>query len=173
MVAVGVNLHENSWPTVRYHLMEELRIYYNQYVVMFSTKECDDVQKRFDFFEDGFAPIENRMNMPERGFLIASRYNVILHTLTTLGSMTYVPLRSSPPPLYDHKFITLGYVNNSHYVNVILQGDYPMPTIATQWFRYIFECAVAWITLYIERINYYALLRSNRSNCNVEEVVLE
>ncbi|PWA56003.1 hypothetical protein CTI12_AA361730 [Artemisia annua] len=38
-VAVGLNLHENAWPTVRYHLMEELRIYYNQYVVMLGTKE--------------------------------------------------------------------------------------------------------------------------------------
>ncbi|PWA98267.1 hypothetical protein CTI12_AA021560 [Artemisia annua] len=70
-VAIGLNLHENAKPTVRYHLMEELHIYYNQYVVIFGTKECDDVQKRLDFFEDGFTPIENWMNMPEIGFLIA------------------------------------------------------------------------------------------------------
>ncbi|GKC81803.1 hypothetical protein Tco_1137520 [Tanacetum coccineum] len=38
------------------------------------------------------------MNMPEIGFLIASRYNVIFHNITTLGSMTYVPLRSILPP---------------------------------------------------------------------------
>nr|GEU68812.1 hypothetical protein [Tanacetum cinerariifolium] len=56
--------------------------------------------------------------------------------LWELGSMTYVPLYSIPPPWYDHIFITLGYANNSHYVNVLLQGGYPMPTIASQWLRY-------------------------------------
>ncbi|GJW02198.1 hypothetical protein Tco_1561054 [Tanacetum coccineum] len=167
-VAVGLELHQNEWPTIRYDLMEELRIYYDQYVVMFGAKECDDVKKRLNFFENGFAPIEKWMSMPEIGFLIASRYNVIFHNITTLGSMTYVPLRSSPPPWYDHKFITLGFVNNSHYVNVLLQGGYPMPTIASQWFRYRSECAVAWITPYLERINYSnQLLRSNWSNHNI------
>ncbi|GJS43548.1 hypothetical protein Tco_0568591 [Tanacetum coccineum] len=50
-VDVGLKLHENERPTVRYDLMEELRIYYDQYVVMFSTQECDNVKKRLDFFE--------------------------------------------------------------------------------------------------------------------------
>ncbi|GJT52429.1 FAR-RED impaired response 1-like protein [Tanacetum coccineum] len=142
-VAVGLKLHENEWTTIRYDLMEELRIYYDQYIIMFDAKECDDVKKRLNFFENGFAPIDKWMNMPEIGFLIASRYNVIFHNITTLGSMTYLPLRSIPPPWYDHKFITLRYVNSSHYVNVLLQGDYPVPTIASQWFRYRSECAVA------------------------------
>ncbi|GJY26091.1 FAR-RED impaired response 1-like protein [Tanacetum coccineum] len=43
-VAVGLKLHENEWPTIRYDLMEELRIYHDQYVVMFCAKECDDVK---------------------------------------------------------------------------------------------------------------------------------
>nr|GEY13421.1 protein FAR-RED impaired response 1-like [Tanacetum cinerariifolium] len=134
-VAVGLKLHENEWPVIRYDLMEELRIYYYHYVVMFGAKECDDVKKRLNFFKNELAPIEKWMNMPEIGFLIASRYNVIFHNITTLGSMTYLSLRSISPPWYDHKFITLGYVNSSHYVNVLLQGDYPVPTIASQWCR--------------------------------------
>ncbi|GJX63956.1 hypothetical protein Tco_0298299 [Tanacetum coccineum] len=48
---VGLKLHENEWPIVRYDLMEELRIYYDQYVVMFGTQECDNVKKSLDFFE--------------------------------------------------------------------------------------------------------------------------
>nr|GEU68814.1 hypothetical protein [Tanacetum cinerariifolium] len=96
-------------------------------------------QDRLNFFKNEFAPIEKWMNMPEIGFLIASHYNVIFHNITTLGSMTYLPLRLIPPPWYDHKFITLRS-----------------------------ECAVAWITPYLERINYYnQLLRSNISNRNV------
>nr|GEU76783.1 hypothetical protein [Tanacetum cinerariifolium] len=355
-VVVSLKLYENKWTTIRYDLMEELCIYYYHYVVMFGAKECDDVKKRLNFFKNGFAPIEKWMNMPEIGFLIASRYNVIFHNITLhyvnvllqgdntvptiasqwfhyrnesgyfqheeneirnesgyfqheeneirnesnyvsrnkskfetdtvfnsrqdlidwvketelsigyvivikrskatehvsfhcdvgdresalmkaydtafpnakgllcrwhinksvmrkckkmikhnktwyyfsiawntlvnshneeayqlnleqlqeiifefLGSMTYMPLRLIPPPWYDHKFITLGYVNRSHYVNVLLQGDYLVPTIASHWFRYRFECAVAWITPYLERINYYnQLLRSNGSTRNVK-----
>nr|GEX14446.1 hypothetical protein [Tanacetum cinerariifolium] len=43
-VAVDLKLHENEWPTVRYDLMKELRIYYDQYVVMFDTHKCDNVK---------------------------------------------------------------------------------------------------------------------------------
>nr|GEX98395.1 hypothetical protein [Tanacetum cinerariifolium] len=112
-VVVGLKLHENEWPTIQYDLMEELRIYYDHYIVMFGAKECDDVKKRLNFFKNEFAPIEKWMNMPEIGFLIASRYNVIFHNITTLGSMTYMPLRSIPSPWYDHKFITLGRMDYS------------------------------------------------------------
>nr|GEZ27186.1 protein FAR-RED impaired response 1-like [Tanacetum cinerariifolium] len=41
-VVVGLKLYENEWPAIRYDLMEELRIYYYHYVVMFGAKECDD-----------------------------------------------------------------------------------------------------------------------------------
>nr|GEX52842.1 protein FAR-RED impaired response 1 [Tanacetum cinerariifolium] len=36
-IAVGLDLHQNEWPTIRYDLMEELRIDYDQYVVMFGA----------------------------------------------------------------------------------------------------------------------------------------
>ncbi|GJU85711.1 hypothetical protein Tco_1293257 [Tanacetum coccineum] len=52
-VVVGLELHQNEWPTIRYDLMKELRIYHDQYVVMFGAKECDDVKKRLNFFENG------------------------------------------------------------------------------------------------------------------------
>ncbi|PWA57431.1 protein FAR-RED IMPAIRED RESPONSE 1 [Artemisia annua] len=94
-----------------------------------------------------------------------ARYNI--SSVPNFSSMPNFSSIKRTPRSHLHKR------KNHHYVNVILQGDYPMPTIATQWFRYRFECAVAWITPYIERINYYAPLRSNQSNCNVEEVVLE
>ncbi|GJW32594.1 FAR-RED impaired response 1-like protein [Tanacetum coccineum] len=96
-----LKLHENEWHIIRYDLMEELRIYYDQFVVMFGTQECDNVKKRLNIFKNGFAPKEKWMSIPKIGFLIASPYNAIFHNITTIGSMTYVPLHSSPPLTVD------------------------------------------------------------------------
>ncbi|PWA41955.1 hypothetical protein CTI12_AA549380 [Artemisia annua] len=168
-VAVGLRLHEDEWPTIRYRLLQELEMHRQQYVTMFGIDGCDRVQNRLDFFNiDEPAPIDNWMSMPEIGILIASHFNLILHTITNSGSQTYLPLRSSPPPWYQHTFISLGFVNNGHYVNILLKEGYPVPTVTQHWFYFKSECATAWITPYMERINNYTqLLNLNRTFQNV------
>ena len=109
--------------------------------------------------------------MPNMGFLVASKYNVILHVLTNAGSMTYLPLRSSPPAWYERVAIAIGHVNNNHYVKVVLTGGYPMPTIMPQWVHFKYDCATAWVTLYKDRINKYS--QYLRSNSVIKNVILD
>ena len=129
---------------------------------MYGTETWHQVYNSLNFFElDTFAPNEHCMDVFETGLLIASRYNVILHSLTTVGSMTFFPLRSSPPPWYEHVAFTIGYVNSNHYVKISLAEGHPMPSIIPNWFRFKYDCAIA--CPYMTRINKYEQLLS--SNC--------
>ena len=57
------------------------------------------------------------MNITDMGYVIASRYNVILVSLSLQQSMTFFPLRSqSPTNCYVHRVICIGYVYDNHFV---------------------------------------------------------
>ncbi|XP_031096129.1 uncharacterized protein LOC116000234 [Ipomoea triloba] len=171
-VATCLGFPKNQWLTIRYNLMEELKSHEMEYTKMFGSQEWyNKVYNSLNFFKSDSAPVEHWMTMPEMGFLIASRYNVILHVLSMTGSTTYLPLRSSPPPWHEHVAIALGYVNNNHYVKVTLTRGYPIPTVAPQWNYFRYDCAYAWITPYEHRINSYNEYVD--SNCTREHVILE
>jgi len=57
------------------------------------------------------------MNITDIGYVIASRYNVILVSLSLQQSMTFFPLRSQPPKdCYVHRIICIGHVYDNHFV---------------------------------------------------------
>ncbi|KAH1198704.1 hypothetical protein GmHk_18G052233 [Glycine max] len=57
------------------------------------------------------------MDIIEMGYVIASRYNVILVSLSRKQSMTFFPLRSQPPPDSSvHRMICVGHVFGNHFV---------------------------------------------------------
>ncbi|XP_019173927.1 PREDICTED: uncharacterized protein LOC109169514 [Ipomoea nil] len=171
-VALCLGFKEDEWFKIRSNLIEELESHKMEYTNMFGTQGWYNVYNMLNFFaQDRCAPVEHWMTMPEMGVLIASRYNVILHVLSMAGSTTYLPLRSSPPPWYEHVAIALGYVNNNHYVKVTLTGGYPMPTIVPQWAYFRYDCANAWIAPYMNRIESYN--EHVRSNCTRENVILD
>ncbi|KAJ9543670.1 hypothetical protein OSB04_023377 [Centaurea solstitialis] len=163
-IAVCLGRHENEWPSIRYDLMEELNMYKTEYLEVYGVETWHQVYNSLNFFElDTFAPNEHWMDVFETGLLIASRYNVILHSLTTVGSMTFFPLRSSPPPWYEHVAFTIGYVNGNHYVKISIADGHPMPPIVPNWFRFKYDCATAWATPYMTRIDKFKQLLSTMS----------
>jgi len=59
------------------------------------------------------------MDITDMGYVIASRYNLILVSLSQQQSMTFFPLRSQP--LADssvHHIICIGHVYGNHFVQV-------------------------------------------------------
>ncbi|KAJ9565565.1 hypothetical protein OSB04_001531 [Centaurea solstitialis] len=135
-----------------------------EYLEVYGVETWHQVYNSLNFFElDTFAPNEHWMDVFETGLLIASRYNVILHSLTTVGSMTFFPLRSSPPPWYEHVAFTIGYVNGNHHVKISIADGHPMPPIVPNWFRFKYDCATAWATPYMTHIDKFKQLLS--SNC--------
>ncbi|GJY02704.1 hypothetical protein Tco_0360856, partial [Tanacetum coccineum] len=56
--AVGLDLHEDEWPTIRYRLLQELGMHSQQYVSMFGVDGYNHVRERLNFFNiDECAPI--------------------------------------------------------------------------------------------------------------------
>jgi len=59
------------------------------------------------------------MTIPDMGYTIANRYNVILVCLSSRQNITIFPLRSRPPiDSRQHKLICIGHVHDSHFVQV-------------------------------------------------------
>jgi len=59
------------------------------------------------------------MTIPDMGYVIASRYNVILVCLSLKQNVTIFPLRSKPPTdISQHRIICIGHVYGSHFVQV-------------------------------------------------------
>ena len=94
--------------------------------------------------------------MPEMGILTASRFNVILHVLNLAGGcVTYLPFRTQPPSSSQQVSITIVHVDGNHYIKVVLNGEYPMPTLNHHWTRWRLEDASTWIIPYQRRLDMY------------------
>ncbi|KAI8525633.1 hypothetical protein RHMOL_Rhmol13G0245700 [Rhododendron molle] len=65
------------------------------------------------------------------GLVIASTYNVVLHTFDMIASscLIHMPLSSHSVPLATHTHIAIGRVNGNHFVQIFLYHHYPVPTI--------------------------------------------
>ncbi|GJT44264.1 hypothetical protein Tco_0952979, partial [Tanacetum coccineum] len=89
--AVGLHLHEDEWPTIRYRLLQELNMHHQQYVSMFGADVYNNVRDRLNFFNiDECAPMIKWMSMLEIGILIASHFN-ISHTFNDFLAMSTEP----------------------------------------------------------------------------------
>ena len=86
------------------------------------------------------------MKMPEAGVLIANKFGVIVHSLNRSGSTTIFLFWRDPKEFQHHKALTIALVNDeSHYVMVESQGEYPMPAITPYWnFRNISSYVAGW-----------------------------
>ena len=59
------------------------------------------------------------MTIPDMGYVIVSKYNVILVCLSLEQNVTIFPLWSKPPTdLSLHRVICIGHVCGSHFVQV-------------------------------------------------------
>jgi len=63
--------------------------------------------------------MDKLMNITDMGYVIASRYNVILVSLSFQQSMTFFPLRSQPPiDYFMHRIICISHAYENHFIQV-------------------------------------------------------
>ncbi|KAL5170628.1 hypothetical protein HKD37_11G032293 [Glycine soja] len=110
-IAALLGIGEDSWSLVRNELIKELGRWSHEYMNLFGgTKRFE--QLKLSQLVDGFSNL---------GYVIASRYNVILVSLSRQQSMTFFPLRSQPPPdSSGHRMICVGHVFGNHFVQTIV-----------------------------------------------------
>ncbi|KAH1189863.1 hypothetical protein GmHk_20G057546 [Glycine max] len=99
------------------------------------------------------------MNITDMGYVIASRYNVILISLSLQQSMMFFPLISQPPrDCFVHRVICIVHVCDNHFVQVFLRDDCPLLPMALLWSIHCHYQAKQWSTSYISRMQLYTNL---------------
>ncbi|KAM1005739.1 hypothetical protein ACFX1T_002602 [Malus domestica] len=148
-VADLVGLGENGYLQVRNDLLTELSSYSAHYGELYgSTDRVRELAQILSFFDEGRAPFDRWMMMPDMGHLIASCYKVVLFHLSSTQCLTFLPLRSAPVSLPRRRQIAIGFMNDCHCVEVFLRPGHPVPPIASDWIRYHTPAAQGWDTVY-------------------------
>ncbi|KAH1248988.1 Protein FAR1-RELATED SEQUENCE 6 [Glycine max] len=156
-VASLLGMGENSWSLVCNHLLKELDKFSNDYIKLFGGMDRFK-ELRMSLLVDGLTKVnmDKWMDIIDMGYVIASRYNVILVLLSQQQSMTFFPLRSQPPTDSSvHRIICVGHVYNNHFVQVYLKDCCPLPPVSLLWSRNCYPQAKHWPTLYISRMQHY------------------
>ncbi|KAL5124683.1 Protein FAR1-RELATED SEQUENCE 5 [Glycine soja] len=161
-IADLLGMGEDSCPLVRDELIKELGRWSHDYTNLFGgTKRFE--QLRLSLLVDGFSKVsvDKWMDITKMEYVIASRYNVILVSLSRKQSMTFFPLRNQPPPDSSvHRMICVSHVFGNHFVQVYLKDRCPLPPLALLWSTNCYSQAKQWPTSYISRMQQYTSLMS-------------
>ncbi|GFZ15589.1 hypothetical protein Acr_24g0017790 [Actinidia rufa] len=92
------------------------------------------------------------------GVVIASRYNLVLHTFDTYhsGCFIHLPLRSHPVPVKNRREIAIARIRGNHFVQVFLRHHYPVPPTPLWWRQHVSIEARGWVDSYIVRMNLWS-----------------
>ncbi|XP_060969793.1 protein FAR1-RELATED SEQUENCE 6-like [Cannabis sativa] len=154
-IADLMGMGEDSWMQVRKDLKSELVSHRNDYNLLYGCPDrVDELLHILSYFKS-YPSFKYWMTMPDMGHIIASRYNIVLVHLSIQQCLTFFPLRSNPLPAILHKIITIGFVNNNHFIEVFMQHNSPIPPVATNWVRYLYSCAEGWQTPYEVRMRVF------------------
>lgn len=120
-IAALLGRGEDGWVDVRRDLLQELTTNYPLYLKLYGckTRMAELIHALSLDGKDTFADYDRWMTMPDMGHLIASCYDVVLYHLSSVQCLTFLPLRSPPQSLGSRREIAIGFVNNSHFVQVI------------------------------------------------------
>ncbi|XP_071734895.1 uncharacterized protein [Rutidosis leptorrhynchoides] len=138
-VASSLGFHEDRWPQIRMELLEEILMHKRIYIDMFGDGELFKIYEAINLPPNAKAVWKYWMTMPDMGYLIASRYNVVLLFLSNEGDTTCLPLWTSPPESQQHVICVISRINGNHFVKVDLHGYYPIPLTHPQWNTYKYD----------------------------------
>ncbi|KAH1193758.1 hypothetical protein GmHk_19G054729 [Glycine max] len=129
------------------HLLKELTKCSNEYINLFGGIDIFEELKR-----SLLVTMDKWMDITEMEYVIASRYNVIIVSLSLQQSMTFFPLRSQPPTNSSvHRIICIGHIFGNHFV--YLRDCCPLPPLALLWSRNCHPQTKQWPTPYISRMH--------------------
>ncbi|XP_057478781.1 uncharacterized protein LOC130766098 [Actinidia eriantha] len=113
-----------------------------------------------EYGEEGWfqwAPEMNWTDSIPLGIVIASRYNLVLHTFgENVGScFTHLPLRTPLVPNQERLEIAIVHVGN-HFVQVFLHSHYPIALIPMWWWQHSSYEAKGWAARYETRVHLWS-----------------
>jgi len=140
-----LGMGEESWVVVRMNLLKELSEWRQEYVELFGGDERYEYLKNsllvdhmsmvsttntisfvlcissFNFVCHLYlqAGANKWMTIPDMGYVIANRYNVIFVSLSMTQSLSIFPLRTQAPSNFTHhRIVAIGHVHGNHFVQV-------------------------------------------------------
>ncbi|XP_058727098.1 PKS-NRPS hybrid synthetase cheA-like [Vicia villosa] len=100
----------------------------------------------------GFQPPEKWLTLPEMGYLIANRYNIIL---VLLGNpcLTFFPMTTTFSP--SAPTYCIGLVNRNHYLRVNMKEGFPLPPVTVDWMKFRLQVATSWMLGFAGRLQHW------------------
>ncbi|KAK9133316.1 hypothetical protein Scep_012844 [Stephania cephalantha] len=147
VIAAGLGHHEDdAWKRIQNYLYWELQGHQNIWRPILGGDHFETILLSVQHYHDSNdAPLDKWMCMPDLGLVIATCYNVILVSLSPLGSMTFFPLRGAPlVSLSDRVVIGMTHVNNNHFMQVLFKADAHFPQLYPGWRNNIQPEALPW-----------------------------
>ncbi|KAH1246784.1 hypothetical protein GmHk_06G016805 [Glycine max] len=175
-LVVGLlGMGQDSWSVVRNHLLKELAKFFEDYIKLFGGMERFE-ELRMSLLVDRLTKVttDKWMDITNMGHVIASRYNVIVVSLSKQQSTTLFSLRSQPLANSSlHRIICIGHVYDNHFVDVhckyevieltlfshiqrvYLKEHCPLPPVALLWSSNCHPQAKSWPNPYISIMQHY------------------
>ncbi|XP_068504160.1 uncharacterized protein [Phaseolus vulgaris] len=144
------------------NLHKELYQWHQEYIDLFGSDERYEFLKN-SLLVDHMISTDKWMTIPDMGYVIANRYNVIVVCLSLKQSLTIFPLRSQPPTDFNHHcIICIGHVHGNHFVQVQLQQGCPIPPTDILWSTHCYPIVKTWCSYYTSRMQMFTQIMSIR-----------
>ncbi|CAG8664616.1 9369_t:CDS:1 [Ambispora gerdemannii] len=160
VLAVCLGRNESEWPEVKKELREELNKREQFYRSLFLVNGDYAAIMREISWVDGPCTFEYWMRMPLMGDVIANTYQRPLHFFSLQTNLTFLPHHH---PLNRNKALAMAFVNNNHYVAIMLKSGAPVPPIINRWIQFATLAATKWKLLIQDRIAQF-LFASNSAS---------
>ncbi|KAK8915881.1 hypothetical protein KSP39_PZI022911 [Platanthera zijinensis] len=132
VIGLALEMGDN-WLQVRKDLIEEINANEFLYNNMFRSSRRSELLLSLDCSSIP-APLDKWMTMPDMRLIIASRYNVAVVHYSKFQFFTFLPLHSAPT--LNRKTIFIGFVNDNHFIRLLMSEDCPLPPVVSMWMRY-------------------------------------
>ncbi|XP_058783692.1 uncharacterized protein LOC131658414 [Vicia villosa] len=120
-----------------YDVRRQLHTQIQQHEDLFSKLLYDtvcDVSNSLLVKHLGVQSKEKWMSIPDMGYPVTSRYNVVFVSLSMLMNITFFPLLIALLPYTSRRaIIVVGFVNRNHWIHVKLRLDLPLPPFTDCW----------------------------------------
>ncbi|KAI8535884.1 hypothetical protein RHMOL_Rhmol10G0209300 [Rhododendron molle] len=163
-IAAHLGYTEDGWAKVRIDLINEIEQNMDLYDALYPERGwANQLIRSLNWFEDS-ALRDHWMDAMSMGVVIASAYNLVLHTFDARPSscFTHFPLRSPPVPIQERIEIAIARVGNNHFVQLFLQPHYPVPPYPTWWWDNSSDQAKRWAASYATRIRLWEEIMDTR-----------
>ncbi|CAK8536923.1 unnamed protein product [Lathyrus sativus] len=145
---------EDGWPMVRRDL--GLEIIHNERSSLYANLFTDQlavVRECLMIEEFDPQPPHKWLTLPDMGYVIVNRYNIVLVCLG-IECWTFFPMITSFSP--NVAIYCIGFVNKHNWVN--MKEEFPLPPVIVDWKKFRSPAATSWMLGLAERLQHWQQL---------------